>query len=56
MIGENIEHKTLRNFSLSAEVQILIALRYYATGTFQVCIFHKHKYLLDIPIYRYICI
>ncbi|CAI6357630.1 unnamed protein product [Macrosiphum euphorbiae] len=46
MIGENIEHKTLRNFSLSAEVQILIALRYYATGTFQAVLgdhIHVHK-------------
>ncbi|KAF0704107.1 putative nuclease HARBI1 [Aphis craccivora] len=46
MIGENIEHKTLRNFSLSAQVQILIALRYYATGTFQAVLgdhIHVHK-------------
>lgn len=39
MIGENIKHKTQRSASLSSELQILIALRYYATGTFQVFLF-----------------
>lgn len=36
MIGDSIKHKTKRSSSLSPELQLLIALRYYATGTFQV--------------------
>lgn len=36
MIGDAIKHKTLRSSSISPELQLLIALRYYATGAFQV--------------------
>jgi len=46
MIGENIKHKTLRNSSLSPEIQLLIALRYYATGTFQVGVFLETTYII----------
>lgn len=37
MISNNITQNTLRNVSLSPILQLLIALRYYATGAFQVC-------------------
>ncbi|CAI6368620.1 unnamed protein product [Macrosiphum euphorbiae] len=35
MISHNINQNTLRNMSLSPMLQLLIALRYYATGAFQ---------------------
>jgi len=35
MIQDNISHDTKRNMSLSPVLQLLIALRYYATGAFQ---------------------
>ncbi|CAI6359398.1 unnamed protein product [Macrosiphum euphorbiae] len=36
MIGDSIKHKTNRSSSLSPVLQLLIALRYYATGAFQM--------------------
>ncbi|KAE9537554.1 hypothetical protein AGLY_006577 [Aphis glycines] len=38
LIVEYVKHGTKRNVALSPEVQVLITLRYYATGTFQVVI------------------
>jgi len=35
-IGNDLEHYTNRNYAIVPEVQLLIALRYYATGAFQV--------------------
>jgi len=35
-IGNDLEHYTNRNYAIVPEVQLLIALRYYATGVFQV--------------------
>lgn len=35
MIQDSISHDTKRNMSLSPVLQLLIALRYYATGAFQ---------------------
>lgn len=36
MIGENIQHNTKRNHAIEPSIQLLIALRFLATGTFQV--------------------
>jgi len=36
LIVQDVKHETKRNVALSPEVQVLITLRYYATGTFQV--------------------
>ncbi|KAE9528791.1 hypothetical protein AGLY_012366 [Aphis glycines] len=38
LIVEYVKHGTKRNVALSPEVQVLITLRYYATGTFQAVI------------------
>lgn len=35
MIGENLEPLTRRNHSISSKLQLVVALRYFATGTFQ---------------------
>lgn len=35
-VGNDLEHYTNRNYAIVPEVQLLIALRYYATGAFQV--------------------
>lgn len=36
LIGENIQHDTRRNHAIPSPMQILITLRFLATGTFQV--------------------
>ncbi|CAI6355343.1 unnamed protein product [Macrosiphum euphorbiae] len=38
LIVQDVKHETKRNVALSPEVQVLITLRYYATGTFQAVI------------------
>jgi len=35
-IGANIQHDTRRNHAIPSSMQILITLRFLATGTFQV--------------------
>jgi len=35
-VGNDLKHYTSRNYTIIPEIQLLIALRYYATGTFQV--------------------
>lgn len=45
-IGPQLEHVTQRNMAISALIQILITLRFYATGAFQLVIgdlFNVHK-------------
>jgi len=37
MIKDEIMHQTSRNNAISPVNQLLVALRYYATGAFQVC-------------------
>ncbi|XP_050066150.1 putative nuclease HARBI1 [Aphis gossypii] len=34
-VGTDLKHCTSRNFAIIPEIQLLIALRYYATGAFQ---------------------
>lgn len=34
--GKDIKHDTNRSYAIKPEVQLLIALRFYATGAFQV--------------------
>jgi len=36
LIAENIQHGTRRNYAITSSMQILITLRFLATGTFQV--------------------
>ena len=36
LIGENIQHDTRKNHAIPSSMQILITLRFLATGTFQV--------------------
>jgi len=36
VIGKDIKHGTNRSYAIQPEVQLLIALRFYATGAFQV--------------------
>ncbi|XP_029340980.1 putative nuclease HARBI1 [Acyrthosiphon pisum] len=38
LIVQGVKHESKRNVALSPEVQVLITLRYYATGTFQAVI------------------
>lgn len=38
MIQDHLHHSTQHNMFLSPMLQLLITLRYYATGAFQVCI------------------
>jgi len=57
MISNNITQNTLRNVSLSPMIQLLIALRYYATGAFQVChdsVFNIYSKLTQCNITFYI--
>ncbi|KAF0746523.1 putative nuclease HARBI1 [Aphis craccivora] len=35
LIGNDLQRSTNRSFAISPEIQILVTLRYYATGTFQ---------------------
>lgn len=35
-VGNDLKHCTSRNYAIIPEIQLLIALRYYATGAFQV--------------------
>lgn len=35
-IGNDLKRSTNRSFAITPEIQLLIALRYYATGAFQV--------------------
>lgn len=44
MISDSVVQNTQRNVSLSPILQLLIALRYYATGAFQVC----HDFLFNV--------
>ncbi|CAI6355703.1 unnamed protein product [Macrosiphum euphorbiae] len=46
LIGNDLRRSTNRSFAISPEIQILVTLRYYATGTFQAVIgdhVHVHK-------------
>ncbi|CAI6372517.1 unnamed protein product [Macrosiphum euphorbiae] len=38
LIVQDVKHETKRNVALSPEVQVLITLRYYVTGTFQLLV------------------
>jgi len=44
MVQDALCQNTLRNMSLSPILQLLIALRYYATGAFQVNILDGYAY------------
>lgn len=39
MIGDSVKHKKKRSSPISPELQLLIAVRYYATETCQVFLF-----------------
>lgn len=38
-IGNDLKRSTNRSFAITPEIQLLIALRYFATGAFQVSYF-----------------
>lgn len=41
MIEDEIKHQTCRNNAISPVNQLLVALRYYATGAFQVMLYKQ---------------
>lgn len=41
-VGNDLKHYTNRNYTIIPEVHMLIALRYYATGAFQVSYICKY--------------
>jgi len=45
-ICNDLKHYASRNYAIIPEVQLLIALRYYATGAFQVS--YIRKFLLNL--------
>lgn len=45
MIQDDVRHNTHRSMALSAMLQLLIVLRHYATGAFQVSVKGLHAYI-----------
>jgi len=43
MIEDEIIHQTCRNNAISPVNQLLVGLRYYATGAFQVCFINDYE-------------
>ena len=47
VLGEAFQRKTYRNHTLPVSLQIILALRYYATGSFQSVIADSHGVRID---------
>lgn len=55
IMHNDIHHNTLRNLSLSPESQLLIVLRYYGMGEFQVCTYFN-IYVITLSVNKKIII